>query len=418
MEKRTLKTSVDIKWRRRAGFFASKAVGRIAIAIPARDETERIGDCLASLAAQREALGEGFISGPFCVVVFLNGCNDCSFDIAAQMAPLLPYPLRIFDGDLPPNLNHAGGARHVAMALAADWIEEAGGGSGYILTTDADSRASPTWIADTMAAFRRGVDAVAGRIELDRADEAALSAALRARGVLEEKYETLLTEIFARLDPRPHDPWPRHASEPGASLALTLAAYRRIGGLPIVEFGEDRALVAALENADLKLRHDPTVNVVTSGRLIGRARGGVADALTFRSENPQAECDPYLEPAAQALRRAMWRGRLRGLSERGALTDVSAWSRRLRICSSDASSIARETSFGAFWRFIEAQSPLLQRRSLTPRELPLQIALAQLVLLVLRRAPIKRRVEHRDDIPASAPLEGPPQNSRLPAETR
>ena len=407
----------DIKWRRRAGCFEAQAVSRIGIAIPARDEAERIGDCLASLATQRNALGDGLLSEPFFVVVFLNGCNDGSFDIAAQMAPRLPYPLRIFDGDLPPNLNHAGGARHVAMALAADWIEEAGGGSGYILTTDADSRPSPTWIADTLAAFGRGVDAVAGRIELDGADEAALSAALRARGILEEKYEALLTEIFARLDPRPHDPWPRHASEPGASLALTLAAYRRIGGLPIVEFGEDRALVAALENADLKLRHDPAVNVVTSGRLIGRARGGVADALALRSENPQAECDPYLEPAARAVRRAMWRGRLRELSERGALTDVRAWARRLQICSSDASSIARETSFGAFWRFIEAQSPLLQRKSLKPRNLPLQIALAQFVLLVLRRAPIKRRAERRDDIPAAARLEGPPQNSRLPAET-
>ena len=74
----------DIKWRRRAGCFEPKAVSRIGIAIPARDEAERIGDCLASLAAQRDALGDGLISEPFGVVVFLNGCNDCSFDVAAS----------------------------------------------------------------------------------------------------------------------------------------------------------------------------------------------------------------------------------------------------------------------------------------------------------------------------------------------
>ena len=60
----------------------------------------------------------------------------------------------------------------------------------------------------------------------------------------------------------------------------------------MVEFGEDRALVVALENANLKLRHAPAVSVITSGRLIGRAPGGVADALAFRTENPQAEATP------------------------------------------------------------------------------------------------------------------------------
>ena len=87
MEDSKRNTPVDMKWRRRAGCFESKAVGRIAIAIPARNEADRIGDCLASLAAQRDALGDGLISEPFGVVVFLNGCNDSSFDIATSMAP-------------------------------------------------------------------------------------------------------------------------------------------------------------------------------------------------------------------------------------------------------------------------------------------------------------------------------------------
>jgi hypothetical protein len=57
--------------------------------------------------------------------------------------------------------------------------------------------------------------------------------------------------IHQHLDPRPHDPWPRHASEPGASLAVTLQAYRAIGGLPCIAFGEDGALVAALTASGL-----------------------------------------------------------------------------------------------------------------------------------------------------------------------
>ena len=177
----------------------------------------------------------------------------------------------IFDVDLPQGFNHAGGARRAAMDLAANWIEELGIPAGHILTTDADSRVLPTWVAENLAAFARGADAVAGTIELDAGDEETLSRALRSRGLVESRYESLLTEIFSRLDARPHDPWPRLASEPGASLALTLAAYRWIGGSPVVPSGEDRALAAALERDDLKLRHEPAVNVITSSRLIGRA---------------------------------------------------------------------------------------------------------------------------------------------------
>ena len=121
------------------------------------------------------------------MAVFINGCNDCSFDIAAQMAPLLPYPLRIVEGDLKPGFSHAGGARRVVMDLAAAWIEEIGGGQGYILTTDADSRPNEHGLPIPWRRLGQRVDAVAGRIELDHADEAALSELLRARGALEGK---------------------------------------------------------------------------------------------------------------------------------------------------------------------------------------------------------------------------------------
>ena len=36
-----------------------------------------------------------------------------------------------------------------------------------ILTTDADSQVAPNWIAENLAAFGLGADAVLGRIDLD-----------------------------------------------------------------------------------------------------------------------------------------------------------------------------------------------------------------------------------------------------------
>ena len=57
-----------------------------------------------------------------------------------------------------------------------------------------------------------------------------------------DRYDWLLAELLARIDLEMHDPWPRHRIASGASLAVTLAAYRRIGGLPPIPTGEDRAL--------------------------------------------------------------------------------------------------------------------------------------------------------------------------------
>jgi hypothetical protein len=131
-----------------------------------------------------------------------------------------------------------------------------------------------------------------GASELDPDDARLLPDIFHARGRIEAHYESLLTELFSHLDPRPHDPWPRHASEPGASLAVTLQAYRAIGGLPCIAFGEDGALVAALERGGMRVRHDPVVRVVTSGRIVGRAQGGVADAIRIRCYFPDALCDP------------------------------------------------------------------------------------------------------------------------------
>jgi hypothetical protein len=53
------------------------------------------------------------------------------------------------------------------MDLAEAWLVEAGDKDGVILTTDADSQVAPNWIAENLAAFAAGAEAVLGRIDLD-----------------------------------------------------------------------------------------------------------------------------------------------------------------------------------------------------------------------------------------------------------
>ena len=175
------------------------------------------------------------------------------------------------------------------------------------------------------------------RLALRRFSDASISTekanylpqALHQRGELEDTYERLLTELSWLLDPLEYNPWPHHATISGASLGITRAAYCRVGRLPRVPLGEDKALIALLSRQDARIRYCPTVHVITSGRTNGRAPGGVADTLAIRSREPDAFCDDALEPFRTAFARASWRGRLRRLHRAGGLALDQDWAANL-----------------------------------------------------------------------------------------
>ena len=264
------------------------------------------------------------------IVVFANNCSDRSASLARKLGAGLSLDVRVVEARLPPAVAHAGAARRAAMDLAEAWLVEAGETDGVILTTDADSQVAPNWIAENLAAFAAGAEAVLGRIDLDE-EGACLPEALHRRGELEDTYERLLTELSWLLDPLGHDPWPHHATISGASLGVTRTAYCRVGRFPRVPVGEDKALIALLSRHDARIRHCPTAHVITSGRTHGRAPGGVADTLAIRSREPDAFCDEALEPFRVAFARAAWRGRLRRLHGAGRLALDQDWATKLGI---------------------------------------------------------------------------------------
>ena len=359
------------------------------VAIPSKDEAERLPACLDALAGQRDLAGRSLAAGVVGVAIFVNNCADESADVARAMACAAPFPIQVVEASLLPAFAHAGGARRAAMDLAESWLSERGGDDGVILTTDADSRTPPDWIVRNLAAIDAGADAVLGRVVLDE-DGQHLPEALHARGALESAYEGLLTEIAALLDPLDYDPWPRHATISGATLAVTREAYRRVGGLPCVPLGEDKAFVARLRRHDAKIRFCPRVEVVTSGRIQGRAPGGVADTLRLRSAAPDAFCDEALEPLRVAMLRAAWRGRLRRLHRSGSLDRDRRWRASLRVAASEARRIPAAGTFGEFWSAVETASRELRRRLLVPAQLPRQISQARRALERLRTSALPR----------------------------
>lgn len=358
---------------------------RCVVAIPVKNEAERLRACLAALADQRDRLGRPTKRDGFGIVMFANNCTDGSGSLARALGDELSLALRVVEVSLLPGAAHAGNARRAAMDAALDWLAEWGARDDVIMTTDADSRVSPHWIASNIEAIHAGADLVLGQIRLDE-DGDLLPEALHRRGQLESEYEALLTELDARIDPLPYDPWPRHATISGASIAIRRKAYEEVGGLPRVPLGEDKALVAALMRIDARIRHAPDVLVTTSGRCEGRAPGGVADTLRLRSDDPEALCDETLEPLRVALRRVKWRRQLRQLWDAGDFAGDGAWTRALQISDRCAIRAREALCFGAAWREIEYASLRLSRRPLSPAELPGQIALARQALHRLRQA--------------------------------
>lgn len=363
------------------------------VAIPAKDEADRIGACLAALAMQRDHRGKPIPAGTFEVVVFANNSDDATAAIAREMASVLPHPVSVVEGTLTPDRSTAGWARKTAMDLAADRLEETRSAPAFILTTDADSCVSPTWIAATLSAFAHGVDCVAGYIDAHPTEIVELGAPFLTRSRLEDRYISQINEIMALCDPIQHDPWPNHRVSSGASLAVSLAAYRSIGGLPPVALGEDVALTRVLEQAGFRVRHAMDVSVMTSCRFDGRAKGGAADTMRYRHAIANAPCDDDLEPAFAALRRAILKGRLRHI-DRGCL-HKAVWLRRLGVTSEQAQMLASlhtESEFSEFWQTIEQMSSVLAKSApLTPADLPGEIRRADLIIKALRHDPPVRQ---------------------------
>ena len=128
----------------------------MVVAIPVKNEAERISNCLRALSAQRGYSGHQ-------VVLLLNNCTDGSAAIAAALAKDLRIRVHLFEASLPSETANAGQARRLATQVAEKFVSP----GGVLLTTDADARVYPNWIEANLRALEQGADAVAGCAEID-----------------------------------------------------------------------------------------------------------------------------------------------------------------------------------------------------------------------------------------------------------
>lgn len=216
---------------------------RMIVVVPARDEEQRLGACLASIDVAR-----GAARLPVWVVVVADRCTDATAQVAAR------FDVSVVES----SAGRVGEARALGITHALRPFTAADLTTTWIANTDADSTVPPTWLRDHREAAETGHDLRLGAVTPAPGDlDDATLAAWRSR----------------------HSFGPDHEHVFGADLGVRASAYYAVGGFPPLAVGEDVALVRALDDLGVPVDRHPAPPVVTSGRRTGRTPGGFSEYL-------------------------------------------------------------------------------------------------------------------------------------------
>lgn len=214
----------------------------VTVVVPARNEECRIGRCLDALQAARRACPV-----PSRVVVVLDSCADGTAAIASRSdVDLLAVGFC--------NVGKARGAgARLALRRSTTDPERL-----WLASTDADSWVQPDWLAFMVEAADAGADLVLGTVRPDSPDP-------------------MLTRAWSAA----HHLGDGHRHVHGANLGVRASTYTDAGGYPPADSAEDVGLAARIKRrGEAVVLSTAAVPVGTSGRLIGRAPGGLATYLS------------------------------------------------------------------------------------------------------------------------------------------
>ncbi|MHB8505945.1 MAG: glycosyltransferase family 2 protein [Acidimicrobiales bacterium] len=212
-----------------------------AVVVPARNEEGHIGRCLDALEATCRACPV-----PSRIVVVLDSCTDGTAAVAARSGVDV---LAVRHGNV-------GRARDAGARLAIR-RSTTSPDRLWLASTDADSWVQPDWLAFMVAAADAGADLVLGTVRPETPD-------------------ALLLRAWAAA----HHLRDGHRHVHGANLGVRASTYTDVGGYPPADTAEDVALAARINRCGgAVVLSTGEVPVLTSGRLVGRAPGGLAAYL-------------------------------------------------------------------------------------------------------------------------------------------
>ncbi len=232
----------------------------IAVLIPARNEEALLPRCLLSvLAAQR--LLPAHISSD--VVVVSDSCSDGTANVARQL-------LRSCGSVVEARAGSVGLARAMAAQTA---LARFGGDASrcWLANTDADCEVPATWLLDQLALAHNGYAAVAGIVDVDCFEE--------HLPIVESRFRMTYQINTDGSHPHVH----------GANLGMRADAYLAAGGWNPLTTAEDHDLWGRLRACTGPHLSDARLQVLTSGRRVGRAPLGFAGALSKHNETSSTD---------------------------------------------------------------------------------------------------------------------------------
>lgn len=222
-------------------------IRRVAVVIPAANEEQRIGRCLAAVAAARRHLYHSDTTIAVRTVVVLDSCQDRTAVIAAASREVQTVAI---------TAGSAGAARRAGVSAAL--IGAGPPGELWLASTDADSQVPVSWLTGMLAEARGGAHVVLGTV-LPGCD---LEPGTRAEWL------------------RRHHLRDGHPHVHGANFGIRADAYLNLGGWPPVVTGEDTELARrAARTGHLRISRTASIPVVTSVRPDGRAPRGFSGYL-------------------------------------------------------------------------------------------------------------------------------------------
>ncbi len=223
----------------------------VVVVVPVHDEALLLDRCLTALTA---AVAAARAQGVQCEVrIVLDDCADDSASIAATHA--LPTTVT--------SAARVGVARARGVEDALQQLPAIARERVWIANTDADSAVPPGWILEQCRLADAGADVFIGTVRPDFAD-------------LTPAHRQLWRRTHLRGEPNGH--------VHGASLGMRASVYLAAGGFDPVPEHEDVALVARARQLGAVTVPSDAVEVVTSGRFVGRTPGGYAGHLRAQAE--------------------------------------------------------------------------------------------------------------------------------------
>lgn len=325
----------------------------LSVVVPVRNEAHHLVQTLDALRNQCHPDGRSLNPATYEVLVLANNCTDQSYAVAVQYQQRYPaFSLHIAQIQLPAHKANIGTVRRLLMDAAYHRLTSTNTGGSIIASTDGDTVVDRYWLHYIMLEIANGNDAVGGRI-LTHPD----GSEMRLYHLRDVLYKTLIARAEAVLDPRPHDPWPRHFQHFGASIAVTCQMYRQAGGLPEKPFLEDEAFYRALLRTDAKVRQSPHVKVFTSTRTQGRVAVGFSEQLRYWANLSQSKQCQVAEPAEAVVIRLRNRHKLRQCWQQQQPTGTTLRTAIAAELMIDPDWLARELQsssfFGQLWEKVE-----------------------------------------------------------------